>query len=149
MWSGSSMDPLDGHEPVLAARVVRSGDIPPQTSMWRLTLGRTCQVLRESGLPRMRSGFEVHGSCRRRLMLSMPAYATSQDILPSPGQPRFPEYATQQGLFLTLTSIGKLHFNAPVLFTVTESVLGHSCVITGRVARARCLYFLNYAVPIS
>jgi hypothetical protein len=48
-------------------------------------------------------------------MLSMPAYATSQDILPSPGQPRFPEYATQQGLFLTLTSIGKLHFNAPVL----------------------------------
>src|SRR2546423_15491421 len=82
MWSGSSMDPSDGHEPALAARVVRSEDMPPQTSMGRFTLGRTCQVLRESGLPRMRPGFEVRGSCRRRLMLSMPAYAGSQDVLP-------------------------------------------------------------------
>jgi hypothetical protein len=67
---------------------------------------------------------------------------------PSPGQPRFPKYATQQGYFLTFDNHWKLHFNAPFV-TVTKSVLGHSCVVTGGVARARCCYFLNYAVPIS
>jgi hypothetical protein len=44
---------------------------------------------------------------------------------PSPGQPRFLEYATQQGYFLTFDKHWKPHFNAPFV-TVIKSVLDHT-----------------------
>jgi hypothetical protein len=40
----------------------------------------------------------------------------------SPGQPRFPEYATQQGYLLTFDKYWKLHFNAPFCHSYKERV---------------------------
>jgi hypothetical protein len=94
------MDPSDGHELALAARVARSEDIPPQTSVWRFYAG-TCMPSPEKS--------QVYLGCdqgSKSMEVAGVGNAVDAKICgfsrrsPPPGQPRFPEHATQQGYFL-------------------------------------------------
>jgi hypothetical protein len=79
----------------------------------------------------------------------MPAYAAPPDVRPIQANQGLLNMPHNKGYFSLLTSLGKLHFNAPhVRHSYTERV-GLLLCYYWRVSSGPMPYFLNYAVLIS